>query len=256
MIKCDGAPFDQGRKQGTALRFEVERTLRCVRARYGWLEGILALRRARRGPGLALARHLPQQHERLQGIARGAHVSLASLELFQAAQRVSGVGACKGAELEATLDIPAELHAALTLRHSVPDAGGVASIELTAAPWAGCLAGVNAAGLALVCLEDRGRREPPLRALAQDLLFRAHALRPGIEHLRRRAAYSGGSGVLLLIDAQGDGFRAELRSGQLSLDEGPSPGALALEPTLRIDAVARTLIWRDPAGREHQARIE
>jgi hypothetical protein len=127
-------------------------------------------------------------------------------------------------------------------------------VEVIAAPWASCLAGVNAEGIAMICLEDRGRREPPLRLLGQDLLFRARALGPGVDHLRRRAAYLGGSGVLLLVNAAGDALRVELRSGQLAIQPEPPRSTLGLEPTVRIDAAARTLSWRDPSGTEHEAQ--
>jgi hypothetical protein len=255
VIEAGGAPFDQGRKQGAALRAQIESVLRNVRVRYGWLEWYGALRRAHTGPGRAQACFLPQQHERLQGIARAAGVSLASLELCAALQRVAGVGSCKGARLEGSFEVPPVLEPVMTLRRSIPDAGGVPSVELTAAPWAGCLAGVNAEGIALVCLEDHGRREPPLRVLAQDLLFRARALDPVVDHLRRRAAYAGGSGVLLLVDATGAALRAELSSGQLRVREASSRGALALEPTVRIDAAARTLVWRGAPGTEPRGRV-
>jgi hypothetical protein len=103
--------------------------------------------------------------------------------------------------------------------------------------------------------KDPSSREPPLRVLAQDLLFRARALDPGVDHLRRRAAYAGGSGVLLLVDATGAALRAELSSGQLRVREASSRGALALEPTIRIDAAARTLVWRDAPGTEPRGRV-
>ncbi len=255
MLEASGAPVDQGRGQGRAFRGEIEAVVRGLRGRYGWLEWYALRRRCRLGPGRALARYLPQQHERLQGIARAARVSLDALLLCETLQRVTGVGGSKGDQLEASLDLHPELAPFLILRQSSPDAGGLASVELSAAPWAGCLAGVNAEGVALVCLEDRSLHEPSLRVLAQDLLFRAHALEPGVEHLRRRAAYAGGSGVLLLVDAAGTSLRAELSSGVLRLEETPASGALALEPTVRIDAGARRLVWRDPEGHEREAWI-
>ncbi len=255
VLDASGAPIDQGRKQGRALRSEIESVVRQVRVRYGWLDWYGVRRRARLGPGCELARYLPQQHERLQGIARAARVPLDALVLCEALHRVTGVGGSKGGQLEGSLDVHPELAPFLMLRHSVPDAGGVPSVELSAAPWVGCLAGVNAEGIALVCLEDHGLHELPLRVLAQDLLFRARALEPGVEHLRRRAAYVRGSGLLLLVDATGASLRAELSSGVLRLEQAPTRGAIALEPTVRIDAVARTLVWRDAGGQEQAARL-
>ncbi len=241
--------------QGGALQGEIEGAIHRLRVRYGRLDWHLLRRRCRLGSGRALARYLPQQHERLQGIARAARVSLDALLLCETLTRVAGVGASKGGQLQASLDLHPELAPMLMLRQSSPDAGGVVSVELTAAPWVGCLAGVNAAGVALVCLEDRAPHEPSLRLLAQDLLFRARALDPGLEHLRRRAAYAGGTGVLLLADASGASVRAEICSGVLRLEDAPTPGATALEPTVFIDAAARRLVWRDVLGNEREAVI-
>ncbi len=255
MLDASGAPVDQGRSQGRALQAEIESAIHGLRVCYGWLDWYAVRRRSRRGPGLALARYLPQQHERLQGIARAARVSLEALVLCETLHRVTGVGGSKGGRLEGSFDIHPELAPFLMLRQSSPDAGGVPSVELSAAPWVGCLAGVNAEGVALVCLEDRGPYELSLRVLAQDLLFRARALESGVEHLRRRAAYAGGSGILLLADATGVSLRAELSSGVLRLEDAPAQAAMALEPTVRIDAGARRLVWRDAVGHEHEARL-
>jgi len=255
VLEAAGAPIDQGRRQGVALRSEIESALHGVRARYGWLDWLGARRRAQRGPGRTLARYLPQQHERLQGIADAAHVPLAALELLETVQRVAGVGSAKAGQLEVSFDLHPDVMPFLLIRRSAPDAGGVPSLELTAAPWAGCLAGVNAEGIALACLEDRGLREPTLRLLAQDLLFRACALEPALDHLRRRAAYVGGAGLLLLVDAKGGALHAQLGAGGLRLEEAAAPGAMAAEPTLRIDAAQRTLLWRDAAGRAHEGQL-
>lgn len=255
MLEASGAPVDQGRIQGGAFQGEIEAAIHRLRVRYGRLDWHALRRRCRLGPGRALARYLPQQHERLQGIARAARVSLDALLLCETLTRVAGVGGSKGGQLQASLDLHPELAPMLMLRQSSPDAGGVVSVELTAAPWVGCLAGVNAEGVALACLEDRAPHEPSLRVLAQDLLFRARALEPGVEHLRRRAAYAGGTGVLLLADASGASLRAELCSGVLRLEDAPTRGAIALEPTVSIDAAARRLVWRDALGHEREAVI-
>jgi hypothetical protein len=124
MIATSGAPFDQGRRQGGALRIEIETAVRQLRADYGWWRWYGALRRARSGPGRMVASFLPQQHERLQGIAHASGLSLSSLELLEALQRVDGVAAAKDAQLHGSFEIPPELEAWVTLRCSEPDAGG------------------------------------------------------------------------------------------------------------------------------------
>jgi hypothetical protein len=255
MIAASGVPFDQGQEQGGALGAQIETAIYQLRAHYDWWSWHAEVLRARRGTGRALASFLPQQHERLQGIARGSGVSLGSLEFLEAVQRVDGTGEAGDFRLHASFEILPELESLMTLRRTDPDVGGIPSVELTAAPWAGCLAGVNAEGVAVVCLEDRGQDDPPLRLLAQDLLLRARALRPGVDHLRRRAAYIGGSGVLLVMDPEGEALRLAFRSGPLDVQPEPRRPVLGLEPTVRVDPVARALVWRDPTGAERELRV-
>ncbi len=61
--------------------------------------------------------------------------------------------------------------------------------------------------------------------------------------------------MLLLEDASGESLRAELCSGVLRLEDAPTRGAIALEPTVSIDAAARRLVWRDALGHEREAVI-
>ena len=253
IVLAHGAPFDQGRRQGVALRSEVVTAVHAVRSRcdsWGWYGARL---RKRRGAARALAGFLPQVHERLRGIARGAKVSLRALEILETLPCPAGMVDVKDGEVAASFELAPEVERVLCLRQSVPDAGGLSSVELTAAPWVGCLAGVNAAGVGLVCLEDRAECEPSLRLLAQDVLLRARALDSGIEHLQRRASYLGGSGVLLLVDAGGRAVRAVLRAGQMDIQPLQTRGTQGPEASVRVNALGRTLVWRDAAGAEHRA---
>ena len=134
------------------------------------------------------------------------------------------------------------------LRHSRPDAGGFDSVELTCAAWAGCLAGVNAAGLAAIVVEDRAPDAPSLRVLAQDLIFRRDELGSGLDHLRHRASYTGATGVLHLVAPGCDALRVELQEGRLDVSALPAVGAPIAESTVRLDAAARSLEWSAPEG--------
>lgn len=254
MIEARGAPVDQGLAQGSALREGIRASLAGLRRRYGFLTWREALREARRGPGRELQRFLPQQHERLEGIAAGAGTSLAALELFETSSLVTGIGSAKGGVGEARLEISPELSALLVLRHSAPDAEGFESVELTCAPWAGCIAGVNSSGIGALVLDDRDPGAIPVGALAQDFLFRAEDLSAATDHLRLRARYAGGSGTLLLVDAKGKAVCVELSRGELQIRDCAGPGALVAESTVRIDAAVRELIWRDASGNERRAK--
>ena len=254
MITATGAPFNQGRQQGEARLALIHQALEKMRARYTRLSWLAALRSIHRGPGRAMLCFLPQQHERLQGIARGADVWLTFLELFEALHRVAAVGTAKGTKLDGSFEIPAELEYLLILRHSLPDAGGFPSVELSCAPWAGCLAGVNDEGIGAVCLEDQGRAGPPLRLLTQDVLFRVREFGSALDHLRRRATYVGASGKLLVADSTGCVARVELIGGVARIHEGEGAGALAQDPMVRIDCVDRTLTWRRVDGTEQVVR--
>ena len=246
-LRTDGAPNDQGlaqaRSLGTAIRAELARARRAHGA-LGWRS---ALARAGRGPGRALARFLPQQHERLCGIAVGLGADWRALQLIDSATRLEGVAFAEPGRLQAVFEVPAPLAASLTLRVSQPDAGGFPSVEWTAAPLAGCLAGVSERGIAVVCCEDRCGAEPSLRFAAQELLFRASDLDGGIEHLRRRCAYLGGSGRLVAADARGDVRELELRGGELRVREFAGPGQVT-RPSVEIDCAKRRLRWHAPDG--------
>ncbi len=92
MIQADGAPIDQGRAQGRSMRGEIASGVRRLRARYGMLGWRGVRSRAMRTSGLALARQLPQQRERMEGIAAAAGVSVAALTAAEGFHRVQGAG--------------------------------------------------------------------------------------------------------------------------------------------------------------------
>lgn len=255
VLRAEGSPVDQGRAQGRALRDSIEYSLRDQRSHHGLISRRRAQRRVARTSTRALETQLPQQSERLAGIALGAGVRRSELELLEASLRIAGAGFSEGGRVAASLELPAALEPLLVLRESRPDAGGFPSVELTYAPLAGCLAGVNAAGMAVICLEDGARGEPSVRFLAAELVFRASQLDAGIDHLRRRARYLGGSGLLLIGDARGEVRWLRLRRGEVMLERRPERELAAAEPCVRIDPAARSLVLWDAGGREREARV-
>jgi len=241
-LQTAGAPVDQGRAQGEALKRDVRAVLARIRASHTCGSWQLARRRARLGPARTLARFYPWQAERIEGIARGAGVSEAGLQVAERV-RIRGRASFDGRALHLHADVPPDLERHLSLRASVPDAGGFASIELTCAHWAGCLGGINSEGIAVVCADDRARSEPSLRFLAQELLFRARDLAAGVEHLRRRARYAGGTGTLWIASSSGEARQLEFDAGELLEREAPASRA-PLMATLAIDAASRAARWQ------------
>ena len=240
-LEARGAPHDQGCAQGRAWRAAVRDAVLAERGGYGLAGWLLALARARRGPGREIERFLPQQHERLQGLAHAAGVSQSALELLALTERVRGSAAAAGSSLLARFDERPDLR----VRRSRPDAGGFASAELTSPAWAGCLGGVNSQGVCVVCVSDPALEVPPLRLLAQDALFRAARRNAAVEHVRRRAGYLRATGTLLVVDAESEPLLLELADGDVRAR--PAPAVRDRDPVapLVLDAPSRTLVWCD-----------
>ena len=252
MLEAAGAPFEQGHAQGHACAPGIAQSAKNLRRQYGFGIWRLTLSEVHLGAGRRMRRYMPQLHERLEGIAAGANVDVRALELLDVQSRVAGVGVAEAGALEARLEIPEELEPQLLLRHSRPDAGGFASLELTCAAFAGCLAGINERGLGAIVLEDRALDAPSLRALAQDLIYRRDELESGVEHLKQRALYSEATGALHVVDASGRALRLELLEGALEVSELATSERIS-DSTLRLDPAMRSIEWREPGGELRRA---
>lgn len=231
---ASGAPRAQGYAQGRALRGDVRATIALWRRALGVRRWREALRAARRESGREIARFLPQQHERLQGLALGAGVPLVALVWLERSERLR----LHAVALGSTLATEPEYADDWIVRRSEPDAGGFASVEVSAPALAGCVAGLNRAGVVVACAEDG----PGLRLLAQDVLLRASRLEAAVEHVRRRAPYLRQDGTLLAIDARGEPLEIALRAG--AVEVRAAPAADSDRRALRLDAAARVLEWR------------
>jgi hypothetical protein len=239
-FEAAGAPVEQGRAQGEAQRAAIRAEAARLRGALPWLARRALVRRVAATSARALATQLPWQRERIEGIAHAARVDESLLLIGEALTRVEAAPFADGAFLQAVFE-PPDARARLQVRRSAPDAGGFASVEVVLAPLAGCLAGVNTEGIAALCLRDQARDELSLRFLAQELLFRARDLAAGIDHLRRRAGYAGGSGVLLVADASRAVRRLRFRRGVLEENADASGLAAARTPQVELDPRARRL---------------
>ena len=256
LFETPGAPVEQGRAQGESLASEIRAAALRLRGSLPWLARRALVRRVRGTSARALETQLPWQRERIEGMALASGTPEWLLLLGEALTRVQGAAfVAAGAPLGAAFELPAGLESLVALRRSRPDAGGFASAELVLAPLAGCLCGVNSEGLAAVCTRDLSRDELSLRFLAQELLFRARDLEAGIDHLRRRAAYAGGTGELVVADAAGRARSLAFRSGRLELR--PVPGAArALRPQVELDPGAGRLTWLGVDGGAPATRLD
>jgi hypothetical protein len=248
-VEATGAPVEQGRAQGAACAQPIRAEIARLSGSLPWLARRALLRRVRVTSARSLETQLPWQRERIEGIAHATHLAEPLLLWAEAVTRVQGAAFVgPGQPLAAAFELPAPLESLLVLRHSAPDAGGFESVELALAPLAGCLAGVNSEGIAVVCTRDLARDEPSLRFLAQELLFRARDLDAGVDHLRRRAAYAGGTGTLVAADARGRVLVLELAGGRLAPRDGRTLPPSAQTPQLELDLAAATLCWRGIDG--------
>jgi hypothetical protein len=242
-LVAEGAPVEQGRAQGGRFALAIAGKLARGRSATPWLARRSLLRRVRETSARAVATQLPWQRERIEGMALEARVELAGLELAEAFERIQGAAFVAGTRLAASFDLTSELADLLVLRTSRPDAGGFPSVELALAHLAGCLCGVNAEGIAVVCTRDLSPDEPSLRFHAQELLFRARDLSAGIDHLRRRASYAGGTGTLVVANAHGEARVLDFTRGALEVRDTSLVPARAATPMIEIDTALQRLAW-------------
>ncbi len=234
-IATSGAPRAQGWEQGRALRGDIRATFALWRRALGLWRWCEALRDVRREAAPAIARFLPQQHERMQGLALAAGVPLAALVWLERSERFRSGASASGAALA----LEPEHADGWIVRRSEPDAGGFASVELVAPASAGCFAGLNRAGVGVACADDA----PGLRLVAQDVLLRAARLEAAVEQVRRRGPYLRQDGTLLAVDSRGSPLELELRGGALEV-RAPAPGVPRGAAALRLDVSAGRLEWR------------
>ncbi len=249
MVECRGAPYDQGRDQGEALAARIRSEVALVRQQVGrrWRR---RLRAAGDGNALRAMRFLPQHHERLQGIAAGARVPVDALVLLDAALRLESVSGPAGQGLTAAFEGPGSPPGPPILRRTVPDVGGFASVELTLAPLAGSLAGVNSEGIAVVWGNDAGAGAPLSRLLVQELLLRAQSLEGAIDHARRRGRYLEGVWRLVVGDSSGRTVHLDHDARGLRIAEGPKGALPPRGFRVLIDPVERALTLLDDPNPE------
>jgi hypothetical protein len=259
---CTGAPRDLGRQQGIVCSPELQRGFRAE----SWLVRARA-HGPRRGGEARLARdlwrHFPHQAERLQALARAAHVPEGWL-VRQLAAELRGSPAASAIALVPAGGVPvlaAWFGAALRLRESRPD-GRYASLEWCAAGATSARLGVNERGLAVAVLSQVGAGElalphrdaevapeaprcaAPATLLAQDCLENFERLEPAVEWCLARPA--GGMARILIADREGYAAAIDVAFGARSLRWFEGEPIVAARWPEDAESIAKILAAPDP----------
>jgi len=274
-IECAGHPRDMGSAQGRALaeriRAEVARRgLPTRRSRIPSLRAVVSGPLRGQGAGRELFRHFAHQAERLEGLAQAAELPIDSVLALQL-RAGDGATGIDDRDSGRVADDPGWI-----VRESRPVVG-FRSLEVTR-PWlVAAVAGVNAAGLAVMIeasdgaaardatrtggvpveRDDGARGAPPI-LLVQDCLARFENLAGAIDWCCKRPV--GGGAVVSLADATGERTRIVLSGGTRRVERvdrsasgtAPTAGdawplARLLGDTSRSDPVDRVEL--DPVGR-------
>lgn len=224
-VLCEGAPRDLGLDQGTALRPAIRdwAARNGASSGRGFWSSIRPLASGAvlgQGVGREVLRHYPHSAERMDGIARGAEVSLEAVMRLSiasdplasnaSANQLSAYAALTGGEstfgLTRSLPYQASPGCQWIVRRSLPEIG-FNSVEVTL-PWlVSAVAGVNEKGLAVAILPEPDERPgvtsaPPAILLVQDCLQRFADLESALGWCAGRPAAAGAS--ILMGDESGD----------------------------------------------------
>jgi hypothetical protein len=203
----------------------------------GWMPSFvfqrLSERRARKAMERSFTRDFPDSARRLQGIAKGAGVSLDALYLLTAMEAmmadttncatVPALGGCSAVAVRGgrsalgepvilrNFDYMETVRPLYCMRRSQP-ATGFRSIEFTMAPFAGALDGVNEKGLCITYdyayATDRAAPSAPISILIAEALQRCSTVGEAVAWIRSRPRW--GAALLMLADAEGEVASLEL----------------------------------------------
>ncbi len=172
--------------------------------------------------------HYPNQHKRIEGLAKGAQMELSFFLLMMTAELMVTqvnyrLGACTAAGISAerctlgepliikNYDFPEEFQPFYITRHSQP-LEGYASLEVSMAPLAGCHDGINQHGLAVSYNYAYGTDLPkfmvPVSLVVQEILENCATVEEAVKFAveSKRA----GGAILMLGDSRGRFASVEL----------------------------------------------
>ncbi|MCH2187322.1 hypothetical protein MK280_15795 [Myxococcota bacterium] len=246
VLDVAGHPRDLGEAQGRLLAPQIQQQPRALDgSRRPWfpsLRGLTSGSWRGAGVGREMIRHYTHLAERMDGLARGAGVSIDSILALHAEGAASGLESDAashppvalsavdlkgqgGVSLARSLPGDAVVEANFCVRKSRPTVG-FASVEIVL-PWmCASWAGVNQAGLAACIVPSSGessknRSDPSPLLLVQECLQRFESVETAQDWAMNRPAW--GWATLLLADASGDRVQVDYegcqRRDQRALDE-------------------------------------
>jgi hypothetical protein len=250
LVRVAGTHREMGRAQGRVLGSRVRDAERALRSAEAFRllkprllpEAIFAAVASRRAQALLerpLARHRPEQLERMLGLAEGAGVPPRIVYLVQGAEvllaavdwrvRPPPFAACSAVAVTASrgrggplvhhnFDYPELVHPLLVVRESRP-VRGHASLELTATALAGAIDGVNEKGLAIAYNyafpTDSSPQPVPLTLTISAALEACATTREAIDFVSRQPRTGGA--LLQIADASGDVVAMELSNTRMAV---------------------------------------
>jgi len=188
----------------------------------------LAIRRAVADSGADMAEYYPRQKTRMEGIAKGAGVEESLLFLALMGEMLMSetdyrLGACTAAAVgpersavgEAVIirnfDYP-PFFQPYYLTRLCRSSEGLATLDVTMAPLAGCHDGMNEKGLCISCNHGYGTDMPsvnvPVTVLVQETLENCATTREAVDFIC--GGKRGNGAILLVADAEGDVASVEL----------------------------------------------
>jgi predicted choloylglycine hydrolase len=242
LVRVSGSHREMGRAQGRALGSRVRDAASAMRSTEafqllkprllpGAIFAAVASRRAQALLERPLARHRPEQLERMLGLAEGAGLAPRSVFLVQGAEvllgtvdwsvrpppaacaavAVTGARARGGPLVHHNFDYPEIVRPLLIVRESRPSRGH-ASLELTATALAGAIDGVNEKGLAIAydyAVPTDASTEPvPLTLAISAALESCASTGEAVDFLSRHPRTGGA--LLQIADASGEVAALEL----------------------------------------------
>jgi len=178
-----------------------------------------------------LRQHYPNQALYYDGLARGSGIGLGNLLLLTSAEILLSkldytLAACsaaavrtpEGIVLHKNFDYPEAIRPYYVMRGCAPDQG-LATLEMTVAPLAGTVDGVNERGLAVIYdyafCTDRVLHAVPLTIVLNEMLRTCSTVNEALEFLSKRPR--AGGALLMIADARGSAAAVELSNSRIAV---------------------------------------
>jgi hypothetical protein len=241
-----GSPIEMGRQQGEALRHAIADSRKTFLSlerfqllRPRWVPmpmfEFMTRQKARTLVEPPMRQHYPSQALYFDGLARGSGLGLGHLLLLASAELLLSKieytaapvpGACsaaavrtpEGLVLHKNFDYPEAIRPYYLIRGCAPDQG-YSTLEMTVAPLAGSVDGVNERGLAVIYdyafCTDRVLHAVPLTIVLNEMLRTCTTVNEALDFLSKRPR--AGGALLMIADATESAASVELSNSRMSV---------------------------------------